>query len=293
MGRILIIPDKRSVSTSMKESNSSFLCPSNCVITDRWHKGDENGQTQYEYATLKVVDENGQIQSGTITVEDVKWHESIKESSKSFKAPSNRVIVGRKHSGDENGQTQYATAIVKFNGEATIVMEGSSTLIDKESSGTWFKTDSKSVLIGRYHNHDENGYTTYYTGTIVVLPDGDITERTARGYTGMVKVETSVVGRWPEGDRYVAGRKIADVYQLTYDIPVSSDRFFATESPNCGYVSNPVRQSGALWITKRNYWNDPKITDKVTLTTYCVQLDKGAWYPCKPEDVEWKYIAVQ
>lgn len=104
-------------------------------------------------------------------------------------------------------------------------MEGSSTLIDKESSGTWFKTDSKSVLIGRYHNHDENGYTTYYTGTIVVLPDGDITERTARGYTGMVKVETSVVGRWPEGDRYVAGRKIADVYQLTYDIPVSSDRF--------------------------------------------------------------------
>ena len=74
---------------------------------------------------------------------------------------------------------------------------------------------------------------------------------------------------------------------------VSSDRFFATESPNCGYVSNPVRQSGALWITKRNYWNDPKITDKVTLTTYCVQLDKGAWYPCKPEDVEWKYIAVQ
>ena len=74
MGRILIIPDKRSVSTSMKESNSSFLCPSNCVITGRWHKGDENGQTQYEYATLKVVDENGQIQSGTITVEDVKWH---------------------------------------------------------------------------------------------------------------------------------------------------------------------------------------------------------------------------
>lgn len=44
MGRILIIPDKRSVSTSMKESNSSFLCPSNCVITGRWHKGDENGK---------------------------------------------------------------------------------------------------------------------------------------------------------------------------------------------------------------------------------------------------------
>ena len=65
MSKIKIIPNQRSVSASMKESRSSFLCPSNCVMTGRWHKGDENGQTQYEYATLRAVDESGNPVSGT------------------------------------------------------------------------------------------------------------------------------------------------------------------------------------------------------------------------------------
>lgn len=293
MSKITIIPNQRSVSSSMKESKSSFLCPSNCVMTGRWHKGDENGQTQYEYVTLKAVDESGNLVSGTITVENVTWHDSIKESNSTFKAPTNRVIVGRKHNGDENGQTQYATAVVKFNGETAIVLEGASTTISKESSGTWYKTDANSIMIGRYHNHDENGYTTYYAGTAVIATSGEPLEHTDRGYTKMEKVETSVIGRYPEGDHYVAGRKVADVYKLTRELFVSRDKFFALASPNCGYVSNPVKQSGALWITERNYWDDPFVTDRISLVTYCVQLDKKTWYPCKPEEVEWKYMTVQ
>lgn len=113
--KFYIVPDKRTVTLGMKESRSNFLCPTNTVMTGRYHKGDENGQTQYEYATLKAVDVNGNIVAGTITVEDVKWDSSIKESSGGgYDAPANRVIVGRKHDGDENGQTQYATAIIKI-----------------------------------------------------------------------------------------------------------------------------------------------------------------------------------
>jgi len=131
-----IVPNIRTTSQSMKESNSSFLCPTNTVMTGRYHSGDENGQTQYEYATLKAVDSNGNLISGTITVEDVRWETSFKESSGSgYDALSGRVIVGRQHSGDENGQTKYATAIVKFNAQSTTLGNGINSSSIKESSG--------------------------------------------------------------------------------------------------------------------------------------------------------------
>ena len=56
-----IIPDKRMQSESMKESNSSFLCPPNMVLTGRFHSGDENGITIYEYASLKAISADGEV----------------------------------------------------------------------------------------------------------------------------------------------------------------------------------------------------------------------------------------
>lgn len=165
--KLNIIPNARTVTAAIKESESYFLCPANTVMTGRYHTGDENGQTRYEYATLKAVDENGIPVSGTITVEDVKWATSLKESSgNGYDAPANRVIVGRQHHGDENGQTQYATAIIKFNGDATYVENPLSSSAIKESSGIWFKTNSERVLIGRHHSGDENGNTFYYSGSV-------------------------------------------------------------------------------------------------------------------------------
>lgn len=167
--KFYIIPDKRTVTSGMKESGSYFLCPSNTVMTGRYHKGDENGQTQYEYATLKAVDVNGNLVSGTITVEDVKWDSSIKESSgNGYDAPANRVIVGRQHKGDENEQTQYATAIIKIDGKTTTLEEGINSPSIKESSGIWFKTDENRVMTGRHHSGDENGQT-YYTSAKVTI----------------------------------------------------------------------------------------------------------------------------
>lgn len=151
----------------MKESESYFLCPNNTVMSGRYHTGDENGQTQYEYASLKAVDENGVVVPGVVTVEDVTWSTSFKESSgNGYDAPTNRVIVGRQHSGDENGQTKYATAVVKFNGENTYIESSLSSSAIKESSGIWFKTNTQRVIIGRHHSGDENGNTFYYSGII-------------------------------------------------------------------------------------------------------------------------------
>lgn len=165
-----VIPATRTVTAGMKEKDSTFLCPANSVLTGRYHTGDENGTTQYEYASLKAIDSSGNPVAGTITVEDVKWDTSLKESSGSgYDAPSNRVIVGRKHSGDENGQTQYATALVKLNGKPTILEDGKSSASIKESSGIWFKTDSRRVMTGRHHSGDENGQTYYNSATIVLV----------------------------------------------------------------------------------------------------------------------------
>ncbi|OUO53756.1 hypothetical protein B5F77_05360 [Parabacteroides sp. An277] len=166
MAKIIIIPNVRGLSSSMKESESYYLCPTNTVMTGRYHKDDENGQTQYEYATLRAVDENGKAVSGTITVEDVQWSSPVAESSSNFNVPSNRVIVGRQHKDDENGDTQYATASVKFNGQATFVEDIIMSNPITESAGIWFKTDGNRVMTGRRHSGDENQPTTYYSGII-------------------------------------------------------------------------------------------------------------------------------
>lgn len=287
MAKIIIIPNVRGPSSSMKESESYYLCPTNTVMTGRYHKDDENGQTQYEYATLKAVDEDGNAVVGTITVEDVQWSSSVKESSSAYNAPANRVIVGRQHSGDENGDTQYATAIVKFNGEATVVEEIKSSNAVKESSGTWFKTDSRSVITGRHHNGDENGETIYYSGVIATEPESGLITFNVKGYTTMSEFKSEFVGMYPEGDHYKNGTKLAVVYKLTYSIPnVSKDSIFAIDSPNCGYGSDPV-YGGVFWNVSKGYMQS---TEKAELVTFCVQLGGKDWYPCKPEDVEWNYI---
>lgn len=167
--QISIIPNVRTVTAGYRESSSNFLCPSGTVMTGRYHSGDENGVTVYEYASLRAVNAQGQAVSGTITVEDVRWEASFKESSGAgFDAASNRVIVGRQHYGDENGSTAYATAIVKFNGQNTQVTNYGLSANIKESATVWYRTGSNQVVVGRHHNGDENGNTYYIAATVII-----------------------------------------------------------------------------------------------------------------------------
>ena len=185
-----------------------------------------------------------------------------------------------------------------MNGDGTTVLDSGSTLISKESSGEWFKSDATSVLIGRYHNRDENGYTYYYTGKIIIVPGGTIISRTVKGYTTMEKFgETSVVSMYPKnpdqtGGEYVQGTKIANTYKVTYEIPnINSDHFYPDDSPKCGYGTDPV-VGGGLWNVKRNYFADYS-GNKMILTTFCVQLDGKTWYPRNPQDIEWNFMIVE
>ena len=42
--KFYIVPNRRTVTSGMKESCSYFLCPTNAVMTGRYHSGDENGR---------------------------------------------------------------------------------------------------------------------------------------------------------------------------------------------------------------------------------------------------------
>ena len=167
--KIFIVPDKRSKTSIIKESTGGFQW-NNAVMTGRWHKGDENGNTQYEYATLKAVDENGDPVDATIEITDIQWSEKFSESSGvGFIADSGRVIVGRTHGSDEEGMTMYATAVIKVNGVAAQTVDSIQSQLIKESAGIWYNTDGMRFITGRVHKGDENDNTCYISSKVKVF----------------------------------------------------------------------------------------------------------------------------
>ncbi|WP_433355983.1 hypothetical protein ACQP25_18535 [Microtetraspora malaysiensis] len=90
--------------------NVEFTCPTNQVMTARWHTGDENGLTGYHCSSVYVDGQEVQVSMGG-------WDQGMKESDSKFIAPMNQVIVGRWHKGDENGLTRYRTAALYWQGK--------------------------------------------------------------------------------------------------------------------------------------------------------------------------------
>lgn len=158
-----IIPDVRTQTGIFIESDSYFLCPPNTVMTGRWHNGDENGQTQYQYATLKAVNVRGESVPGNITVEDIIWHPAVKESDgmgsdwhhelmSDFHAPEGYIILGRQHMGGLTGDTRYKIGKIFVNNIATTVEPAESIVpyqIYHEPYGVFFQTKPYLLYTGR------------------------------------------------------------------------------------------------------------------------------------------------
>ncbi|MEU6055102.1 hypothetical protein ABZ829_32320 [Streptomyces xanthochromogenes] len=93
------------MSEPIKESDGTrYVAPEGRVLVGRSHSGDETGTTRYVHA--QVIGPRGE----PLTVVHGTWSASMKESSSSFEAPAHQAIVGRRHTGDENGLTEYLTA---------------------------------------------------------------------------------------------------------------------------------------------------------------------------------------
>ena len=165
-----VVPDtsKIGVSSPIKESNSKYEAPSGTVIIGRKHDGDENGNTEYQYAPLRVDPNDAANAGATIALSNATWTDSQKQLDFDYQAPSGWVIIGRKHDGDENGQTSYKIAQVIVQGSSIVKsVNGITSGSIKESSNIWYTAPSlvtmMEVMTGNKHKGDENGDTWYYS----------------------------------------------------------------------------------------------------------------------------------
>lgn len=145
--------------TVKESSGTPVLCPTNQVLLGRSHSGDENGNTTY-YCGLILID-GQQVRVGPPT-----WSASQRESNSFFSAPKDHVLVGRQHTGDENGSTKYATATMTAGGRTVELTSYRWTHGQKESH-SHSKAGAYEVMVGRQHSGDENGSTHYQYARIV------------------------------------------------------------------------------------------------------------------------------
>lgn len=152
----------KTTSTVKESAGVWFTCPTNQVLTGRSHSGDENGYTTYYCSSITVNDQP--VQHVVLGL----WSGPLKESSSTYVAPNDQAIVGRWHSGDENGSTKYLAGMFFWQGQQLRFSSAptwSGAL--KESKHSW-RAGSGQVMIGRQHQGDENG-TTKYLSALVTL----------------------------------------------------------------------------------------------------------------------------
>lgn len=160
---------------------SSYKAKFGCVIVGRKHTGDENGLTYYLTGKPKIFDVDlcNEVHEARIAVLDRYNSDSFKQSNLNFTCEGNNVIVGRTHTGDENGVTTFVYAelavkkvnlIGKYNYSIGVVEPKDSLLFEesikiaKESNGEWALSKLGEYylpMVAMSHSGDENGTSTY------------------------------------------------------------------------------------------------------------------------------------
>ncbi|MEV7806043.1 hypothetical protein AB0O28_24160 [Microbispora sp. NPDC088329] len=119
--------------------------------------------------------------AAAVKIEIVPAHtETVIEWLNPITCPTNMVLTGRSHHGDEMQDTTYTCSFILINGEQARVYIGDWGTRQKESKADYSAPDHQAV-VGRWHEGDENGYTRYRSATIfwqgrqVLLANGDST----------------------------------------------------------------------------------------------------------------------
>lgn len=120
----------------------------------------------------------------------------IKESNSTFVCPANMVMIGRKHSGDENGSTTYKSAPLMVDPNtglsAAIQIANPSGWIDAgKQSSLDYQAPAGWVITGRKHDGDENGHTFFQISQVLI---GNALSRTVDQVTSGSIKESS--GTW-------------------------------------------------------------------------------------------------
>ncbi|MEU6424926.1 hypothetical protein ABZ860_03440 [Microbispora sp. NPDC046973] len=93
------------------------------------------------------------------------YSETVREWADAFTCPTNQVLTGRSHYGDENKATTYYCSWIFINGEQVQVHMGDWTYAQKENHSSYV-APLDQALVGRWHQGDENGSTRYRTAAL-------------------------------------------------------------------------------------------------------------------------------
>lgn len=133
------------------ERKSDFTCNGNEVMVGRKHDGDENGNTFYKCG---IANPAAPFQLSERVESSV-----IQESNSYYMCPQNKVMTGRSHTGDENGDTTYRCAAIKdAQGNRINLVRSEWTTKVRESDST-MQCAENQIMVGRRHVGDENGFT--------------------------------------------------------------------------------------------------------------------------------------
>ncbi|WP_214416068.1 hypothetical protein [Sphaerisporangium fuscum] len=149
-----------TTSTVKEASGARFTCPGDQVLTGRSHSGDENGYTTYYCSKILIDDVPVQVTTGS-------WSPSQRESASLYETAADQALVGRWHSGDENGSTQYLPGSLSWQGRPVHLITRLWTSTMKESSHS-SRAGSFQVMTGRWHSGDENGSTQYQYAYVTI-----------------------------------------------------------------------------------------------------------------------------
>jgi hypothetical protein len=138
-----------------ESSGTAYTCPGGGVMVGMRHSGDENGYSYYECAGLLPA---------PVTQRECAWSNFVKENQGYYSCPDNKVMIGRQHYRDENGDTRYQCCNLVYGQEAPVYLEASTCgwSPSQRQSSTDYTCPQNEVMTARDHQGDENGPTSYY-----------------------------------------------------------------------------------------------------------------------------------
>ncbi|MGC5013667.1 hypothetical protein ACLQ2R_23140 [Streptosporangium sp. DT93] len=90
----------------------------------------------------------------------------LKQSDSKFNCPTNEVLIGREHRGDENGDTTFHCGRVFIDGIQVTVLKLDFWGTRTDENDHDYHAPQNRAIVGIRHDGDENGDTVYYSGSL-------------------------------------------------------------------------------------------------------------------------------
>ncbi|WP_141729027.1 hypothetical protein [Pseudomonas putida] len=176
-------------------TNDAGEKPVGFKVVEKTHNGSGRINRKLSCLEISISDDSNTPELIAVPLGEISTSGNIEESGSSFNCSATQVMIGRKHEGDENGDTTYTCQTVNGNGTEKILFNedysspkmsecgrrkpGSLTDEQPDKNCTeavtynkdqvdpiYFTCPTDSVMVGRDHEGDETGYTTYRCATL-------------------------------------------------------------------------------------------------------------------------------